>query len=223
MRNSLIAKALFRIREHNIKLPFTLKPEKTISSLWNDIKDTRGIFIVSELMEGIPVVYMLDRRKKLHVYLDGYEETIEGAWTDIAEKCHIRKGLREARKTMGINVAIEGTITGSFIPGNPYGFDRTRFFVSSVYNAETGKHLPYKDLMSVVAITHLDRLPLVKRSPLLGSLDEMIADADGLSVFGNAPRKGLVWENDEAGVRFVTYSKTFAEKEKEGDLHGRNN
>ena len=89
-------------------------------------------------------------------------------------------------------------------------FIKLCFFLYSAYDADTGKALTYTELCSIAAIMGVEQVPFIRRGKAFGSVDTMLADAEGLSLHGNdIPREGLVWRTEDGSVHFKCKSRSY--------------
>ena len=184
--------------------------EENIEKCWDRVKDMKTDFIVTEKMEGTAAMYVLDKRKRLHTYSHNWETNGEGIWGEVARKNNIEAGLLKVLRKMKERIAIEGEICGPGIQKNIYGFDKPRFFLYSAYDADTGRRLSYPELLKIASIMEVEKVPYIKTSRVLGSVEEMLKDAEGTSLFGkDVPREGLVWRTEDGNVHFKCKSRPY--------------
>lgn len=174
------------------------------------MKDSDEIFIITEKMEGQAAMYVLDRRKKLHIYSHNWEVGSSGSWGSIASEMDMRALLVKACKAFGMRIAIEGEICGPGIQKNIYKFPSLRFFLYSAYDADSGRRLSVTELDRLSSITGLERVPFIRKGCIMETLDEMLHDAEGGSVFSpSVPREGLVWRNEDGNIHFKCKSRPY--------------
>lgn len=184
--------------------------EENIEKCWDRVKDMKTDFIVTEKMEGTAAMYVLDKRKRLHTYSHNWETNGEGIWGEVARKNNIEAGLLKVLRKMKERIAIEGEICGPGIQKNIYGFDKPRLFLYSAYDADTGRRLSYPELLKTASIMEVEKVPYIKTSRVLGSVEEMLKDAEGTSLFGkDVPREGLVWRTEDGNVHFKCKSRPY--------------
>lgn len=184
--------------------------EENIEAKWDSVKDSDEIFIITEKMEGQAAMYVLDRRKKLHIYSHNWEVGSSGSWGSIASEMDMRALLVKADKVFGMRIAIEGEICGPGIQKNIYKFPSLRFFLYSAYDADSGRRLSVTELDRLSSITGLERVPFIRKGCIMETLDEMLHDAEGSSVFSpSVPREGLVWRNEDGNIHFKCKSRPY--------------
>ena len=184
--------------------------EENIEKCWDRISGMKDDFIVTEKMEGSAAMYVLDRRKRLHTYSHNWETNGEGVWGEVAKRLNIEAGLQKVLRRTGGRIAIEGEICGPGIQKNIYSFDKPRFFLYSAYDADTGRRLSYPELLKTASIMEVEKVPYIKTSRVLGSVEEMLKDAEGTSLFGkDVPREGLVWRTEDGNVHFKCKSRPY--------------
>ena len=184
--------------------------EENIERCWDRISSLDCEYIITEKMEGCAAMYVLGKGGRLHSYSHNREAGDSGCWGEIARKLDIRKGLRKARKATRRRIAIEGEICGPGIQKNIYHFPEFRFFLYSAYDADTGKALTYTELCAIAAIMGIEQVPFIRRGKAFGSVETMLADAEGLSLHGkDIPREGLVWRTEDGSVHFKCKSRSY--------------
>ena len=184
--------------------------EENIEKCWDHIKDMTDDFIITEKMEGSAAMYVLDKRKKLHAYSHNWEVGNDTTWGQVASDYNIETGLKKVLKEKKIKVAIEGEICGPGIQKNIYGFEKPRFFLYSGYDAGTGRRLTYTELKEIAKIAELELIPYIGTGKVLGSVDDMLVNCEGVSVYGNKiPREGLVWRTEDGNVHFKCKSRPY--------------
>ena len=186
--------------------------EENIEKCWDKVASMNDEFIVTEKMEGTAVMYMLDSRKRLHVFSHNREAGFTGVWGAVADEYRIETGLRKLRSVLKMDIAIEGEICAPGIQKNIYGFAEPRFFLYAAYDIKTGRRFTWSELERLAAMLVLETVPFIKKSRILPSLDAMLADCEGESVFSqakNPPREGLVWRTEDGSVHFKCKSRPY--------------
>ena len=151
-------------------------------------------FYVTEKMEGQSGTWLLNK-KKYRVYSHNAERSTKdnNTWAMVGKMYDIENILR-SEKT---EYAIQGEICGGSIQKNIYRFSQYRLFVFKVTEVKTGKALQFKELVEFCKKHNLEMVPVLYTSKqLYPTVDEMLADCEGVSVYGdNVPREGLVWRS----------------------------
>ena len=219
MRHPML-RALMKLFGHDGSRPSRGYPEhvpksdeENIEKCWDSVRMLDDEFIVTEKMEGCAAMYVLDRWGRLHSYSHNREVGASGCWGGIATGCSMRDALRKAGRSLGIRIAVEGEICGPSIQKNIYGFPSYRFFLYGAYDADSGRRLGWCELERVASLTGLDLVPLIGRTKVLGTIDDMLAMCEGESVFSTrertVPREGLVWRTEDGGVHFKCKSRPY--------------
>lgn len=211
---SLVYRKFFSKSSRGMDYPVTVPKadEENIEKCWDKVASMNDEFIVTEKMEGTAVMYMLDRKKRLHVFSHNREAGFTGVWGAVADEYRIETGLRKLRSVLRIDIAIEGEICAPGIQKNIYGFSEPRFFLYAAYDIRTGRRLSWSELERLAAMLVLETVPFIKKSRILPSLDAMLADCEGKSVFSqvkNPPREGLVWRTEDGRVHFKCKSHPY--------------
>lgn len=184
--------------------------EENIEKVWDRVKVCNDEFIITEKMEGCAAMYLVDRKGKVHSYSHNWEVGKAGVWADVATSLEMERKLRAVTKAFGKRVAIQGEICGPGIQKNIYRFPSHRFFLYGAYFVDDGKRLPYSDLEKIASITGLEMVPFIRRDHMMDSVDWILADCEGSSVFGeDIPREGLVWRTEDGSVHFKAKSRSY--------------
>lgn len=211
---SFVYRKFFSGSSRGMDYPVTVPKadEENIEKCWDKVAFMNDEFIVTEKMEGTAVMYMLDRRKRLHVFSHNREAGFTGVWGAVADEYRIETGLRKLRSVLKMDIAIEGEICAPGIQKNIYGFSEPRFFLYAAYDIKTGRRFTWSELERLAAMLVLETVPFIKKSRILPSLDAMLADCEGESVFSqvkNPPREGLVWRTEDGSVHFKCKSRPY--------------
>lgn len=183
--------------------------EENIEKCWDTVKDRTDEFIITEKMEGSAAMFVLDRRKRIHIYSHNIETGYSGVWGEVAKALQLETKLRTLKKKTGKRIAISGEICGPGIQKNIYHFPELRFFLYNAYDADTGRKLTYTELCDTASALGIEQVPFIRKGKILKAVDSMLEDADGKSVFGDVPREGLVWRTEEGSIHFKCKSRPY--------------
>lgn len=202
-------KRISQKREYPLTVPKS--DEENIEKKWDAVSaDTSTVYIVTEKMEGQAATYYL-KNGRYHVCSHNYEiDRRKGSWGAISEELELDKVLKKIRKDSGKELAIQGEICGPGIQKNIYNFKALHFFVYGAYEVENGRRLTFSELFDLCSRYSLEMVPVIRKSRILSSCDEMIKDAEGTSIYGaDIPREGCVWRNDAGDVHFKCKSRPY--------------
>ena len=184
--------------------------EENIEKIWDRVRNIGEEFIITEKMEGSAAMYLLDRKGKVHSYSHNWEVGKTGIWGEVASSLEMERKLKVITKAFGRRIAIQGEICGPGIQKNIYHFPSYRFFLYGAYFVDDGKRLAYTDLEKIASLTGLEMVPFIRRGHILDSVDGILSDCEGHSVFGkDIPREGLVWRTEDGKVHFKAKSRSY--------------
>lgn len=128
--------------------------------------------------------------------------------------------ILERLKTLGRNLALQGEVCGPGIQKNRYGLKTQRFFVFDIWDIDRKIHLTTEERIQILlSLGGFDHVPILGSVVLDGSVDDILAAADGKSALADTPREGIVFKAmKEFGgeiVSFKAISNAFLEKEKD--------
>lgn len=174
-------------------------------------------FEVTEKLEGSSMtVYLRDSEFGVCSRNLDLKETEGNTLWATARKNRIEEKLR----ANGLdNIAIQGELVGPGIQGNIYKLNYPLFMVFDVYDIKNGCYLNPDARRKLIADLDLLHVPvlLVDKDLGVGSVDEILQWADGLSVMGdiNGPqREGLVFKQTNGGMTFKAVSNKYLLGEK---------
>ena len=174
-------------------------------------------FEVTEKLEGSSMtVYLIDDEFGVCSRNLDLKETEGNAFWITARKDRIEEKLRDNRLN---NISIQGELVGPGIQGNIYKLNYPQFRVFDVYDIENGSYLNPDARRKLIADLDLLHVPvlLVDKDLGVGSVDEILQWAEGLSVMGdiNGPqREGLVFKQINGGMTFKAISNKYLLGEK---------
>jgi len=207
---------LFLKKRVNKNYPATVQKsdETNIQKLFNKYKANYGdtLFYKTEKLEGQAVSYMLVKGKyRVYSHNVMRDNKGGGTWETLGRELNIEAILKDIRG----NWCIQGEICGTGIQGNIYGFTNKKLFVYKVTKVDTGQVLNVDDLIRFCEITKLQMVPFILPSKLPQTLEEILAEADGDSVFKNngkvVKREGVVWRSTtDQHIGFKAKSRKYA-------------
>lgn len=120
--------------------------------------------------------------------------------------------------SLGRNIAIQGEVCGPGIQKNRYRLKKQVFFVFDIWDIDQQRYLtPVERTDLMCEFDGFDHVPILKVVTLPGTVDEILAVADGRSQLTATPREGMVFKAMEVeGGRvpsFKAISNAFLEKE----------
>jgi RNA ligase (TIGR02306 family) len=134
-------------------------------------------------------------------------------------KTAIDAKLEEALRAYGDNIAVQGELIGEGIQGNIYKLKGTHFYIYDIYDITTGKYFVPAVRRLFCKMHHLNHVPdLVDNIQLegMGTMDDILAFAEGKSMLGCAPeREGLVFKCNTKEVSFKAISNRYLLKSKD--------
>lgn len=186
--------------------------ETNIEKLFNAYKEQRPDerFYVTEKCEGSAGAWMLHgkRRKYLvfshNVIRDSKDNNL---WARVGKIYMLEKILRSEKR----NLCIQGEVCGPDIQKNIYGLKMPMLFVYKVTDVDTGEAFNFNELQQFCFKHDLVMVPLVGTGVTLpDTLDEVLKDCEGTSVFANVPREGLVWRSmTDQSIGFKAKSRSY--------------
>ncbi len=215
LRFRICKRVILGKRKRGIDYPATVKKsgETNIQKCYSSVKKQCSSFYVTEKLEGQAATFLLKpgKGKDQSVYQifshNAYRDNeTASTWKEISDKYGMENILRK-------KWAVQGEIVGPRIQGNIYDFDDKRFYVYKVTDTETGISLNYDQLVAFCTFTGLDMVPvLYVRRSFLGSVENMLADADGISVLNKrVMREGLIWRSmTDQSIGFKAKSRKFS-------------
>lgn len=112
----------------------------------------------------------------------------------------IERKIRAAVETTGLELAFQGELVGPGIQSNRDRRKEVSWLVFKVWDITNQRYLAPIEARYVCALAHLDYVPVVEEElevfKVFGSVDELIAYADGKTASGNN-REGLVFKTCE--------------------------
>lgn len=183
--------------------------QERIQNLYNDYEDFKSEpeWIYTEKLDGTSfTAYYLDGdfgvcSRNLEIKLDS-----SSVYTQVARLYD----LQEKMESLGRNLAIQGEVLGGKIQKNRYGLSNYQLYLFDVYDIVEGKYLPQQDLEAIADYLGVPTVPILKVGGLPSTLDDLLLEADGVSILGNKPlREGFVVKNKCRTVSFKVISNNF--------------
>ncbi|MBM3756980.1 MAG: RNA ligase (ATP) [Acidobacteria bacterium] len=168
-------------------------------------------FYVTEKLDGSSATYVLNRENFFVCSRNlNLVEDAENTFWRIARELN----LEEKMRAHGGNFAVQGELIGPGVQGNRYKLAKNEVRLYSAFNVDTHEYLPWETLTSLAKELGMETVPLIRQGATVknfGTIEEFLADADGPSAIGGAPREGLVWraENTGAKIGFKAISNAF--------------
>ena len=123
-----------------------------------------------------------------------------------------RLKLEDTLKVNGMNIAIQGELVGEAIHGNIYKLKGQHFYVYDIYDISTSKYYTPMQRKEFVTKWDIPHVPVYNMAASLGTMNEILAHADGKSVMGNIAgpnREGEVYKCNECEASFKAISNLY--------------
>jgi hypothetical protein len=191
---------LFLKRKYVVSYPETIvkSDETNIEKIFNHLKThcDNHKYYVTEKMEGQAGTWLLlGKKRKYCVYSHNTARNPkgDGNWEKVGKMYFLEHELRSEKK----NYAIQGEICGPNIQGNIYKLPMLQLFVYKVTEVDTGRALNFQELVDFCKRHALPMVPVLRKDvKLLDTVEDMLADCEGHSIYGkDIPREGVVWRS----------------------------
>jgi RNA ligase (TIGR02306 family) len=111
--------------------------------------------------------------------------------------------------------AIQGELVGNGVQGNIYKMGGLNFYVYDVYNINAGDYLRPAYRRALIERMGLNHVPVFETQGTLGTVEAIIAQADGRSVLNTKQdREGIVFKQVDGGMTFKAISNKYLLGEK---------
>lgn len=195
-------------RKKIYEYPCPKSDEENIEKIWDNVKDNKEIFYLSEKMEGQSFTAYF-HKKKLFTFSHNFYNN-SGSFGEVGKIYDLKNGLAKVNKIFNTEVAIQGEICGPGIQKNIYNFSNYRLFLFGAYDVKTKRRMNVDELEKISNILNIDRVPSLGTSNILPSIDDMLSNCDGSSVFKEAKmREGVVWRNYDGSIHFKCKSRPY--------------
>ncbi len=176
-----------------------------------EILGSEETFYATEKLDGSSATFVVDRGE-FYVCsrnLNLLEDAGNTFWQVARER-----GLEEKMRAHGGDFAVQGELIGPGVQGNRYKLAKAEVRLFAAYDMQRSAYLGWDELAALAEELGLGTAPLIRRGARLadyGSVDRLLADADGPSALGGSPREGLVWriESGTLKVSFKAISNAF--------------
>ena len=197
-----------RNRRLAFEYPCPKSDEENIEKAWDGVCGSTETFYLSEKMEGSASSYVIRKNKLLCFSHNFFNDS--GCWGKVAKIYDMKSALKKIDKHFKTSVAIQGEICGPGIQKNIYNFPDFKFFLYGAYDIKTGRRMNVDELNIIAEIGKFDQVPFLGTSKILGSVDEMLENCNGDSVFKDAKmREGVVWRNYTGSIHFKCKSRPY--------------
>lgn len=105
--------------------------------------------------------------------------------------------------------AIQAELLGPGIQANIYQLNGVEFYVFDVYSVKQARYLYPTERRELIATLGLNQVPIVCESTTLGTMEEIIALADGTSMLYNTLREGIVFKQLDGDMTFKSISQQY--------------
>lgn len=200
-RIPLLKKLFFRKKNKGWPKWASKSDETRVQNLTYVFDKYQGLDVVlTEKMDGCSALYGLHKGKfyvcsrNLQIQkAKGKYAKEQSRYLQAAQILEIEKKLKKAKKLYGYDFYIQGELCGPTIQGNKYEFEGLRLFVFNVYSITQKKYLAPFELQNFCHEIGLETVPFLGRTRFAwANVDEIVARANGPSMYGNTPREGIV-------------------------------
>lgn len=192
--------------------------EERVQNLTKQWSKMQGLeFEVTEKLEGSSCSFYLDTEGNFEVCSRNL--SLKEDENNVFWKAASMYKVKEKMLEQGLlGVAIQGELVGEGIQGNIYGIKGVDFYAYTVYNTCNASYLSADDRYKVVSALGLKHVPFFGNF-LLGSIEDVLADAEGKSAISTNPkqeREGLVFKCiSDPSIHFKAISNKYLLKAKE--------
>lgn len=118
-------------------------------------------------------------------------------------------------KIAGMDIALQGELIGEGIQGNPYKITGQDFMVFDIYDIKAGQYFRPDQRRQFCVDNNIKHVPVIDSDGELGSVDELLTQAEGKSQLHDVEREGLVFKcNQDPQMTFKAISNKFLLREK---------
>jgi RNA ligase (TIGR02306 family) len=119
------------------------------------------------------------------------KDDLDNTWWKLANQHNVIEKIKQN----GRNLAVQGEIYGSGINGNLYQLDDQRLAVFDIYDIDNRCYLLPEERWKLVEQLGLPHVPLKGFGTLVGTVSDLLEDADGMSVVNpKCIREGYVYK-----------------------------
>lgn len=168
-------------------------------------------FYVTEKLDGSSATYVLNRENFFVCSrnLNLAEDAGNTFWRIAREL-----DLEEKMHAQGRNFAVQGELIGPGVQGNRYKLTKNEVRLYSAFDIDNNEYLPWETLTVLAKELGMETVPLIRQNTRVqdfGTIEKLLAYADGPSALGGAPREGLVWRAENSGqkIGFKAISNAF--------------
>ena len=165
-------------------------------------------FAIEEKLEGSSLTMYLDLEDEFHVCsrnLDLKRDDANSFWR-AAIKYDVENIMRQNNLQ---GYAIQAELLGPGIQANIYQLNDVEFYVFDVYSVKQARYLYPAERRELIATLGLNQVPVVCESTTLGTMEEIIALADGKSMLYNTLREGIVFKQLDGDMTFKSISQQY--------------
>jgi RNA ligase (TIGR02306 family) len=119
------------------------------------------------------------------------KDDLDNTWWKLANQHNVIEKIKQT----GRNLAVQGEIYGLGINGNLYQLDDQRLAVFDIYDIDNRRYLLPEERWKLVDQLGLPHVPLKGFGTLVGTVSDLLEDADGMSVVNpKCIREGYVYK-----------------------------
>lgn len=189
--------------------------QERVQNLKKEITNSQGAtFEVTEKLEGSSMtVYLIDGEFGVCSRNMDLKETEGNSFWATARAEDIEAKMRATFGTQ--DTAIQGELIGPGIQGNIYGLLKPQFRVFDIYDIKGGAYLWPLFRRTLVEKMGLNHVPVLHDHYVLtGTVDDILAGAEGQSTHAKVEREGIVFKQDRGGFTFKAISNKYLLGEK---------
>lgn len=164
---------------------------------------------ITEKLEGSSMtVYLIDGDFGVCSRNMDLKRNLQNTFWKVAD----RLKLEEKLLSIGKNLAVQGELVGENIQGNIYKLKGQHFYVYDIYDIDTSKYYTPTQRQEFVLKWDIPHVPVYNKAETLGTMNEILAHADGKSVMGDIAgpnREGEVYKCNECEASFKAISNLY--------------
>lgn len=188
--------------------------QERVQNLTKEVADNGNLkFEITEKLEGSSMTcYLIDGvfgvcSRNLDLKCDA-----ANSFWKVAIDLDIEAKMRAEGKD---NFAVQGELIGNGVQGNIYKLGGLDFYVYDVYDIQSGDYIRPGLRRTLVDRMGLKNVPLIETQGVIGTVEAIIAQADGKSVLNpNQDREGIVFKQVDGGMTFKAISNKYLLGEK---------
>lgn len=165
-------------------------------------------FTIEEKLEGSSLTMYLDLQDEFHVCsrnMDLKRDESNTFWR-AALKYDVENIMRQNNLQ---GYAIQSELLAPGVQGNIYKLSDVEFYVFDIYDVKAARYLYPSERLSLINKLGFKQAPVVCEQTSLGTMEEIIALADGTSMLYNTLREGIVFKQIDGDMTFKSISQQY--------------